>query len=423
MNQTLKKKEGKKVTNNEISQVLGIVLGVMIFILFVLLAIFVFLKLKSGSSNKKTNNDMIISDRKSNEKKDKEKAQSISNMYTKKSIMDFMEFDKIEDNMIVQKKGRRFLMVVECQGINYDLMSQPEKIAVEEGFQQFLNTLRHPIQIYIQTRTINLGKSIDGYKSKVKLVEDKYNQMLLRYNQMQSSETYNQNDLDREFYELTKQKNLLEYGKDLINNTEKMSLNKNILNKNYYIIVPYFPEESEDSHYDYEEVKNMAFSELYTKSQSIIRTLTASSITGKILSSEELVELLYVAYNRDESETFGIEKAIRAGYDELYSTAPDVYEKKIKALDEIINQRAIELANEKIEKVKSRPHQIAEERENSMEELVRKMAQMVLDQNREYIGGDVAQEAIKEIQKEEKGENADEKVKEKTTRGRKRKTV
>lgn len=412
------------MTNNEITQVLSIVLGIMIFILFVLLAIFVFLKLKSGNSRKKVDNDIIISDRNKNEKnKQVKKTSNANTAYTKKSIMDFMEFDKIEDNMIVQKKGRRFLMVVECQGINYDLMSQPEKIAVEEGFQQFLNTLRHPIQIYIQTRTINLGKSIDGYKSKIKLVEDKYNQMLLRYNQMQASEAYNQNDLDREFYELTKQKNLLEYGKDLINNTEKMSLNKNILNKNYYIIVPYFPEESEDSHYDYEEIKSMAFSELYTKSQSIIRTLTASSITGKILSSEELVELLYVAYNRDESETFGIEKAIRAGYDELYSTAPDVYEKKIKALDEIINQRAIELANEKINRVKSRPQQIAEERENSIEELVRKMAQMVLDQNREYIGGDVAQQAIEEIQNEEKGEKTDEKVKEKTTRGRKRKTV
>lgn len=39
-----------------------------------------------------------------------------------------MEFDKIEDNMIVQKNGKRYLMVVECQGINYDLMSRMEKM-------------------------------------------------------------------------------------------------------------------------------------------------------------------------------------------------------------------------------------------------------------------------------------------------------
>ena len=410
------------MTNNEISQVLGVVLGIMIFILFVLIAVFVFLRLKENANKKPK--DQILSDEKTNNKNKKEAAQSTNNIYTKKSIMDFMEFDKIEDNMIVQRKGKRFLMVVECQGINYDLMSQPEKVAVEEGFQQFLNTLRHPIQIYIQTRTINLEKSIGGYKSKVKTVEDRYNQMLFRYNQMRTAGVYSAADMDKAFYDLTKQRNLLEYGRDLINNTEKMSLNKSILNKNYYIIIPYFPEESEDTHYDYEEIKNMAFSELYTKSQSIIRTLTACSITGKILSSEELVELLYVAYNRDESETYGIERATEAGYDELYSTAPDVFEKKIKVLDEEINKRAIELANETVEKVKSRPQKIAEEKENSIEELVRKMAQVVLDQNREYVGGDVAQAAIDELNGEqEKGEEVHEKVKEKTTRGRKRKTV
>ena len=243
------------MTNNEISQVLGIVLGIMIFVLFVLIAVFVFLRLKDRT-DKKLEEDEIISDEKSNgknkKKNKKEITPSVNNMYTKKSIMDFMEFDKIEDNMIVQKKGKRFLMVVECQGINYDLMSQPEKVAVEEGFQQFLNTLRHPIQIYIQTRTINLEKSINEYKSKVKAIEDKYNQMQFRYNQMRNSGAYGKENMDKAFYDLTKQRNLLEYGRDLITNTERMSLNKSILNKNYYVIIPYFPEEREDTHYDYE---------------------------------------------------------------------------------------------------------------------------------------------------------------------------
>ena len=69
--------------------------------------------------------------------------------------------------MIVQKNGNRYLMVVECQGINYDLMSEAEKVSVEEGFLQFLNTLRHPIQIYVQTRTVNLNDSIENYKKKL----------------------------------------------------------------------------------------------------------------------------------------------------------------------------------------------------------------------------------------------------------------
>ena len=88
--------------------------------------------------------------------------------YTKLSVFDFMEFDKIEDNMIVQNNGARYLMGVECEGINYDLMSGVEKNSVEQGFIQFLNTLRFPIQIYTQTRTINIGSSIENYKKKIK---------------------------------------------------------------------------------------------------------------------------------------------------------------------------------------------------------------------------------------------------------------
>ena len=82
-----------------------------------------------------------------------------------------MEFDTVTDNMIVQKNGSKYLMVVECQGINYDLMSGVEKTSVEESFVQFLNTLRYPIQIYIQTRSINLESSLVVYREKVKEVE------------------------------------------------------------------------------------------------------------------------------------------------------------------------------------------------------------------------------------------------------------
>lgn len=410
------------MANDELSQVLVMVLGIMIFIFFVLLAIFIILKMREKQQNEKVE-DLISSNTQEKKGKDKKQPRIVDSSYTKQSILDFMQFDKIEDNMIIQKKGRRYLMVVECQGINYDLMSKAEKIGVEEGFQQFLNTLRHPIQIYIQTRTVNLENSISTYKEKVKQIENDYNQMLFRYNQMRNDQTQSRSEVEKAFYEVTKRKNLLEYGRDILANTEKMSLNKSILNKKYYIIIPYFVEDAGDIKYDYDEIRNMAFSELYTKSQSIIRTLSSCSVNGKILSSQELAELLYVAYNRDESEVFGIKKALQAGYEELYSTAPDVYEKKIKALDEEIEKQAIELANKTIEQVKSKPQQMAEEKETSMDELIRKMAEMVLNDNRQYVGDDVAEAAINKIKEtEEEGDNDNEQSKKKTTSIRKRKT-
>ena len=409
------------IDSNSISNILIIVLSVMFFILLVLIAVFIGLRAKEKSANNIKKSEMI--DKGKKKKNDSKTEKNINNSYSKQSIMDFMDFDKIEDNMIVQRKGRRYLMVVECQGINYDLMSAMEKVAVEEGFQQFLNTLRHPIQIYIQTRTINLENSISNYKDRVKEIEDKYRKMMFEYNNMKDSDTYTQEDIDKYLFELTKQRNMLEYGRDIVQNTEKMSLNKSVLNRKYYIIISYYSEENPDHKYDMEEIRNMAFSELYTKAQSIIRTLSACSVGGKILSSKELIELLYVAYNRDESETFGINKATLAGYDDLYSTAPDVFEKKIKALDQVVHDRAVDLANETIDKVRTKKQQKVEETENNMEELVRKMAEVIIGDNRNYVGVDIASEAIKELEKaKEEGEENNEEIK-KTTRGRKKKTV
>ena len=404
---------------NALSGILSIALGVAFTIFIILVVILVVLKFRDSSqkreTNKKSNTPV------NNKNDDKNKTTGEYKQYNKQSIYGFMEFDKIEDNMIVQKNGKRYLMVVECQGINYDLMSKVEKVGVEEGFQQFLNTLRHPIQIYIQTRTVNLEGSIATYKSKVKEIEDKYNQMAFRYSQMRDSEAYTQEDLDEYWFELTKQRNLLEYGRDIVSNTEKMSLNKNILNKKYFIVIPYFVEESSEK-YDKDEIRNIAFSELYTNAQAIIRTLSSCSVSGKILSSKELVELLYVAYNRDDSEIFGIDKAMMAGYEELYSTSEDVYEKKIKVLDDLIRDRAIDLANETIEKVRSKPEQIAKEKEDNLDELIRRMAALVIKENESYVGQDVAEEAIKEIESDEGGD-ANEKVQKKATRTRNAKAV
>ena len=39
--------------------------------------------------------------------------------------------------MIIRKNRTQYVMVVQCQGVNYDLLSEKEKIAVEEGFVHF----------------------------------------------------------------------------------------------------------------------------------------------------------------------------------------------------------------------------------------------------------------------------------------------
>lgn len=408
---------------DQLTNILMIVLVVMLLLLFMIAGIYVVMRL----NRKKLEEGNKIQDKNTKSVSD---AKKIAREYTKESIYDFLEFDKVEDNMIIQKNGMRYLMVVECQGVNYDLMSSPEKLAIEDGFIQFLNTLRHPIQIYVQTRTVNLSDSIQAYEKNVEDIKIQLEKKKNEYLRKIQSGQYAKDELEKDFYEVTKMTNLYEYGKDIITNTERMSLNQNVLNKKYYVILSYYPEDVNTSTFAKEEIKNLAFSELYTKAQSIIRTLSSCEVGGKIMDSNELVDLLYVAYNRDESEVFGIDKAIRAGYEELYTTAPNVLDRKMKLLDIEADKKALEYANEKIIAAKSAKAQKLEQMEKTFEDLVRERAELILRQNEKFLGKSTTQKAKELIQEDkekakEKKKGGKEDVgqeKTKTTRSRARKS-
>ena len=379
------------MSNDNLVQLLILMVVVIFFIIISLVFVLVFM-------NSREKRKIKAKQEKEEGKTQIKKSQVI---YTPESIFDFMEFEKIEDNMIIQKNGK-FLMVVECQGINYDLMSEVEKASVEQGFIAFLNTLRHPIQLYIQTRTINLERSIEGYKNKLKEIETKYNSLEIEYENLLKSEKTSEEQIDKTKYELVKQKNLKEYTADIIKDIERQSLNKSILSKKYYVIIPRYESEIEAGDFDKTEMRNMAFSELYTRARAVINSLFACQVVGKILNSEELIELLYVAYNRDESDIFWMDKMRQAGFEELYSTAPDIINKKIKLLDKQIEEEAIALANKKIGEVRSEKEAELIEKENKKDEKVVERAKEILTKHKKYIGENVAKKAIDKLEKNTK---------------------
>lgn len=406
------------MTDNQITQLLTYLLFLMIFILVVLVVVFIAVKMKDNKKKKEEKaNDMT------GDGEGTASSNTATRGYNKQSIFKFMEFDKIEDNMIVQKNGNRYLMVMECQGVNYDLMSEMEQTAVEEGFLQFLNSLRYPIQIYVQTRTVNLENSISNYNRRVNEVEGDLRRKEAEYESNRQSGLFTKEELKAQFYEITKQRNLYEYGKDIIYNTQQMSLNKNVLNKQYYIITSYYPSELGTGNFDKEELKNLAFSELYTRCQSMIGALYTTGVTGRILDSNSLIELLYMAYNRDEAEVFGLDRALAAGYDELYSTAPEVIEKKIAALDKEIEIKAISKAEDVVEKIRTERERKLEERKIRMEDIIDEMAKMIIKENEAYLGKEIVQESIDELsgirqkrkEAKEKAEEEEEKVHEQKT--------
>lgn len=393
--------------------ILNIILACLIMAVIGLAIAYVYISYKNKNAEEENNQK--------GDKKEKKQTDKKTAIYTKIPVFDFMQFDKIEDNMIVQDDGARYLMVVECEGVNYDLMSNMEKAAVEAGFVQFLNSLRYTIQIYTQTRTVNIEESIMNYRAKIEELSKTLENKQRKYTSMVQEGIATQKQLDDAKRELARLQNLYDYGVDVVENIEKTSQNKNVLRKHYYIIVPYYSSEIDNDMLDPEEKRNMIFAELYTRAQSIIRTLFACSMKCRILNSYELADLLYVAYNRDESEIYGIDKALRAGYNELYTTGQDIIDKKMAALDEKIEQDALKLAIEKVEEVKSEKEKRLEKKEKSFEELVKEMAKQMLQENQPILGQDIAEEAINKIDetKEEGGNNDEEKTKTRTRKNTK----
>ena len=262
----------------EVVNILNIILVLLVFVIFVLIAVYFMISYRNKNNKKKEikNGD-----------KSSDYVSNVAGGLPKESIKKFMEFDEIKDNMIIRKNREQYIMVLQCQGVNYDLMSEEEKLAVEQGFVQFLNTLRFPIQLYVQTRSLNLKDIIDGYKEKVKALRTDVEQI---QSKMREARTRgDMNSFEKLQYEAKRKMNALDYGADIAEYIGRMSLNKNVLQQKTYVIVSYYANENGSlANYSKEEIDDMCFQELYTRSQSVMRSLAASEVTGKILTSEEL---------------------------------------------------------------------------------------------------------------------------------------
>lgn len=337
-----------------------------------------------------------------NEEEQKNKKSEGSKVQGRESIHKFMEFDEVIDNMIVRKNRTQYIMVIQCKGINYDLLSESEKEAVENGFTQFLNTLRFPIQLYVQTRSLNLHDIIEQYREKVNNIQVEINQLDARIKKARLAG--NKTVVEKLEFERRRKNNVLEYGNDISNYVERMSQNQNVLQQNTYVIVSYYTAEfgGEINNYSKEEIDNISFSELYTRVQAVIRSLASAEVYGRVLESEELAELLYIAYNRDESEVLNLRRAFDAGFNEFYVTSPDILEKKKKKIEQEIEEQAIELATSSLLEA-DRIRML----ENSKPQRIKDRANEIVDSYKDSLDKELYKETKKQIENSDKSEEED----------------
>lgn len=305
-----------------------IILCAVIIFVIIFLTIMLFLTKKKNSSEEK-----------------KEESVKIKNGMPYEDMKKFLPFDDIRDNMIVQENGERFTMLVGCEGINYYLMSEAEKIAVEEGFIQFLNSIRFPIQIYVQSRTINLDDSIASYNEQLQKHTDSFNGLLDTFSNLDSQGASDDRLLEVSL-QLEKKEKILNYTRDLIDHISYLTQNSNVLQKKYYIAVSYHISElGIVNNFEPDEMFNIAYTELSNRAESIRGGIYACGIESHILSTSELTEVIYIAVNRDDADIFNIKKVVDSDILSLSTTAKDVMAKRQDLIKE--ERRMRELQEEK----------------------------------------------------------------------------
>lgn len=203
------------------------------------------------------------------------------------STQNSLQIAEIRDGIVIMNDGS-FRAVVMVKSINFDLMSPSEREAVEYSYQGFLNSLYFPVQIFIRSQKVD----IRPYIERLDKIRQEHDNMLLSM--------------------------LME---DYIGFIDALSLQTNIMDKKFYVVIPYFP--TADIQKAITQSKNFftglkgmfnnkeqrvvinerdlskAKDELRNRVQATLSGLQQSSIQGLPLDTQELIELYYDTYNPD----------------------------------------------------------------------------------------------------------------------------
>lgn len=202
----------------------------------------------------------------------------------KTSTQNALEIAEIRDGIVIMNDGS-FRAVMMCQSINFDLMSPQEREAVEFSYQGFLNSLYFPIQIFVRSQKVDLRPYID----KLDKIRSEHDNMLLAL--------------------------LME---DYINYMDAVAQQTNIMDKKFYIIIPFEPVidaqkvvqagkgffttilgRKEQKVVINENDLEQAKTELKNRVQAVMAGLQQCQVQSLPLDTQELIELYYDAYNPD----------------------------------------------------------------------------------------------------------------------------
>ncbi len=200
-------------------------------------------------------------------------------MASQTATQNFVPIADIHDDVVILKDGQMCMLLL-ASSINFALKSADEQQAILSQFQSFLNSIDFSIQIYIQSRRLDIRPYLEVLKER-EVIQD--------------------NDLMRI--------QLREYMEFIKTFTSQVD----IMTKNFFIVIPYTPLNLEvkglsrllkTKSSQKTEMTNDKFFEDRTQLEqrvSIVEQgLSRIGIRTALLGTEELIELYYHIFNPED---------------------------------------------------------------------------------------------------------------------------
>lgn len=81
-----------------------------------------------------------------------------------------------EDPSLIVKDNNEYAGILEVYGVNYNLLSSRERLTLEEVFQSMINGIDYPVQLFIQSRRIDIENYRNIYNNRLDELADRLKQ-------------------------------------------------------------------------------------------------------------------------------------------------------------------------------------------------------------------------------------------------------
>ena len=200
-----------------------------------------------------------------------------------KTSQNFVPIKEIRDGVVILQDGSLRALII-ASSLNFALKSQDEQNSIIYQFQNFLNSLDFSVQIFIQSKKLDI-------RPYIALLEGRYKEQVTELMKIQTQE-------------------YIEFIKTFVENS-------NIMTKSFFVVVPYSPAAMTTSKNPLSGIMGgdkktaaVAANDQFEEGRSqleqrvgvVEQGLTRCGIRVAELGTEEVVELFYKIFNPGETE-------------------------------------------------------------------------------------------------------------------------